>query len=139
MSLTFPSPLLKNHPQVICLPHLGASTREAEENCAVMIVKQVREFLENGGITNSANFPAIDMPRSNGGHRLAIVNANVPNMVAQISSKLAESKLNILSLLNKSRDEIAYTLVDVNTMVGDGLLKEIAAIAGVIQIRRVSP
>lgn len=135
----FPSPLLKNHPQVICLPHLGASTREAEENCAVMIVKQVRDFLENGSITNSANFPAIEMPASNSGHRLAVVNANVPNMVAQISSKLAGSKLNILSLLNKSRDEIAYTLIDVNTVVSDALLKEIAGIEGVIQVRKVIP
>jgi D-3-phosphoglycerate dehydrogenase len=135
----FPSPLLKNHPQVICLPHLGASTREAEENCAVMIVKQVRDFLEYGSITNSANFPAIDMPPSKGGHRLAVVNANIPNMVAQISSKMADAKLNILSLLNKSRDEIAYTLIDVNSVATDVLLKEIAGINGVIQVRRVIP
>ena len=133
----FPSPLLKNHPGVICLPHLGASTKEAEENCAVMIVKQVRDFLETGAISNSVNFPAIEMPASKGGFRIAIVNANVPNMVAQISSKLAEVKLNILSLLNKSREDIAYTLVDVNSEVSDTVLKSIAGIAGVVQVRRV--
>jgi D-3-phosphoglycerate dehydrogenase len=134
----FPSALLKNHPGVICLPHLGASTKEAEENCAVMIVKQVRDFLEEGAISNSINFPAIEMPASPGGYRLAIVNQNVPNMVAQISSKLADAKLNILSLLNKSRDEIAYTLVDVNSEVSDAVLKEITRISGVVQVRRVT-
>jgi D-3-phosphoglycerate dehydrogenase len=133
----FPSPLLKNHPNVICLPHLGASTKEAEENCAVMIVKQVRDFLETGAIINSVNFPSIEMPASKDGYRIAIVNENVPNMVAQISSKLAEVKLNILSLLNKSRDDIAYTLVDVNSEVSDAVLKGIATITGVVQVRRV--
>jgi D-3-phosphoglycerate dehydrogenase len=134
----FPSPLLKNHAGVICLPHLGASTKEAEENCAVMIVKQVRDFLESGTISNSVNFPAIEMPASKGGFRIAIVNENVPNMVAQISSKLAEAKLNILSLLNKSRDEIAYTLVDVNSEANDTVLQGIAGINGVVQVRRVT-
>lgn len=133
----FPSTLLKDHPHVICLPHLGASTREAEENCAIMIVKQVRDYLENGTISNSVNFPTIEMPRSAGSYRLAVVNANVPNMVAQMSSKLASAKLNIVSLLNKSRDEIACTLIDVNAQASDELLKEIASITGVIQVRRV--
>lgn len=134
----FPSPELKDIPRVISLPHLGASTKEAEENCAVMIVKQVCDFLENGAITNSVNFPAIDMPNNHDSIRLAIVNANVPNMVAQISSKLAAAKLNIVSLLNKSRDDIAYTLIDVNTEVKDSLLKEIAEINGVIHVRKLS-
>jgi D-3-phosphoglycerate dehydrogenase / 2-oxoglutarate reductase len=134
----FPSPDLKEQPNVICLPHLGASTREAEENCAIMIVRQVRDFLESGTISNSANFPAIEMPASPGGYRLAVVNENVPNMVAQISSQLAEAKLNILSLLNKSRDDIAYTLIDVNQEVTDAVLKGITGIKGVVQVRRVS-
>ena len=133
----FPNVVLKDFPQVISLPHLGASTKEAEENCAVMIVKQLREFFETGAISNSVNFPTLDMPISNKGVRLAIANLNVPNMVAQMSSKIANAGLNILSLLNKSRDEIAYTLIDVDGDVNEALLKEIAGVKGVVQVRRV--
>lgn len=133
----FPTLPLKDHPRAISLPHLGASTKEAEENCAVMIVKQVRQFLENGNISNSVNFPAVEMPRMSKEPRLAIVNANVPNMVAQISSKLATADLNISSLLNKSRDDIAYTLIDVNKKADAACLKEIASIEGVIQVRQI--
>jgi D-3-phosphoglycerate dehydrogenase len=134
----FPSIELKGLPQVISLPHLGASTREAEENCAVMIVKQTRDFFENGTITYSVNFPAIEMPRSKEGVRLVVANLNVPNMVAQISSKIANAGLNILSLLNKSREDIACTLIDVNAEVNGDLLKEIAGIEGVVQVRKIS-
>lgn len=133
----FPSVELKDHSRVICLPHLGASTQEAEENCAVMIVRQVREFLEQGTISYSVNFPSIAMPVNQQASRLVVVNANVPNMVAQISGKLAQANLNILSLLNKSRDEIACTLIDVNSRIESGLLKEIATIQGVIQVRKI--
>lgn len=133
----FPAVDIKDNPAVICLPHLGASTYEAEENCAVMIVKEVRAFFENGAITHSVNFPSIEMPPSPDATRIAIVNLNVPNMVAQISSKLAQSGLNILSLLNKSRDDIAYTLIDLNQMANDSLIKEISSIQGVIQVRKV--
>jgi D-3-phosphoglycerate dehydrogenase len=132
----FPTIALKNHPRVISLPHLGASTKEAEDNCAIMIVKQVRDFLEIGTITNSVNFPTIEMPR-NGGERISIVNANVPNVVAQISSKLGSSGLNILSLSNGSREDIAYTLIDVNAEVSDSLVKEIAEIQGIIRVRKL--
>ena len=135
----FPCVELKDHPNVICLPHLGASTKEAEENCAVMIVRQVREFLENGAITHSVNFPTVELAQINKGTRLAVVNANIPNMVAQISATLGLAGLNIVSLLNKSRDEIAYTVIDVQTAVDDAVLKEIANIKGVIQLRRLSP
>lgn len=135
----FPNVELNDHPGVISLPHLGASTKEAEENCAIMIVKQLRDFLESGTITNSVNFPAIEMPQNNNTVRLAIVNENIPNMVAQISAKLADVKLNIVSLLNKSRDEIAYTLIDVNEDMNDALLKEISGITGVIQVRKILP
>lgn len=131
----FPSSQLKNHPRVIALPHLGASTKEAEENCAVMIVKQISDFLENGTITHSVNFPPIEMPRNQNAFRLAVVNNNIPNMVAQISSKLASAGMNIISLLNKSREDIAYTLIDVNTEITDTLLNEISNIKGVIQVR----
>lgn len=133
----FPSAELKSEPRVISLPHLGASTQEAEENCAVMIVKQIRDFLETGAISCSVNFPIVEVPSWNSGARLAIVNQNIPNMVAQISSKLASAKLNITSLINKSRDEIAYTLIDVNSDISDLVLKEIAAIEGVVQVRKL--
>jgi D-3-phosphoglycerate dehydrogenase len=135
----FPNAELKNHDRVVSLPHLGASTKEAEDNCAIMIVKQVRDFLENGSINNSVNFPTVDAPYLQTGARLAIVNANVPNMVAQISAKLAEAKLNIVSLLNKSRESIAYTLIDVDSDVDESLLKGVKAIQGVAQIRKISP
>ncbi len=135
----FPCAKLKEHPRVISLPHLGASTKEAEENCAVMLTKQIREFLETGAIGYSANFPTVDIPRHTMGVRLSIVNANIPNMVAQISSKLASAGLNILSLLNKSRENIAYTVIDVHTEISDALIKEILNIEGVVQLRKLLP
>lgn len=133
----FPCAELIEHPDVINLPHIGASTKEAEENCATMVVKQIRDYLENGAIVNSVNFPTIEMPFTNG-FRIAIVNANVPNMVAQISSELAHAGLNIIDLINKSRDDIAYTLIDLNAEISDTLMKKISSIEGVIQIRRFS-
>jgi D-3-phosphoglycerate dehydrogenase / 2-oxoglutarate reductase len=133
----FPSEIFKNHPRAINLPHLGASTHEAEENCAVMIAKNVRDFLEIGSINYSVNFPTIEVGQIASGSRIAIVNANVPNMVAQISSCLAGAGLNILSLVNKSRDDIAYTLIDVQDEINDNILQEIAKINGVIQSRQV--
>ncbi len=133
----FPCADLKNHPQVICLPHLGASTKEAEETCAIMAVKQLRSYLESGTIINSVNFPSAEMS-FNKGVRLAIANANIPNMVAQISTKLATAHLNIIDLLNKSRGEIAYTLVDVDEEINDSLLQELKGISGVIQVRLIT-
>ena len=130
----FPSNLLKDHPRVITLPHLGASTQQAEDNCAIMVAEQVRDFLENGNIRNSVNFPEILMPR-NTGHRLAIANENVPNMLGQISTCLAESGLNILDMLNKSRGDIAYTLVDVDSEVQADCLTGVNAIDGVLNAR----
>jgi D-3-phosphoglycerate dehydrogenase len=135
----FPSDLLKNHPRVISLPHLGASTKEAEDNCATMISKAVRDYLEHGAIIHSANFPSVDISPHADGVRLAIVNANVPNMVAQISAKLARAELNIASLLNKSREEIAYTLIDISYDVDDGVMREIASIPGILQCRKLPP
>jgi D-3-phosphoglycerate dehydrogenase len=130
----FPSNLLKDHGRCITLPHLGASTKEAEENCAIMVAEQVREYLENGNITNSVNFPEINLPR-NGGYRIAIVNSNVPNMVGQISTDLAEANLNIIDLLNKSREEIAVTLLDVDQPPAAETLERIEAIEGVLSVR----
>ncbi len=130
----FPSNLLKDHARVITLPHLGASTKEAENNCAVMVADQVKAFLEDGNITNSVNFPPIFLPR-NGGFRIAVINSNVQNMVAQISAHLGEANLNILDLLNKSRDEVAVTLIDVDSAPARETLDNIAAIKGVMSVR----
>ncbi len=131
----FPSNSLKGHPRVIATPHLGASTNEAEDNCAVMVADQLREFLERGNITNSVNFPEAVLPLLPGKTRLAISNANVPNMVGQISTTLANHKLNIADLLNKSRGDIAYTLVDVDSGIPQAAVDEIAGIQGVLNVR----
>ncbi len=130
----FPNNLLKEHDRVITLPHIGASTQEAEENCAVMVAEQVREYLENGNVTNSVNFPKTIMPR-NGGYRIAVVNANVPNMLGQISTNLADAGLNILDMLNKSRGELAYTLADVADPIPENVVNQIRSIEGVLAVR----
>lgn len=130
----FPTGRMKSHPGVVALPHLGASTQEAEDNCAVMVVDQVREFLENGNIGNSVNFPAVLMPRESA-FRLAIANANVPNMVGQISTAMAEAGLNIHTMVNKSRGEMAYTLVDLDSEVPEAVVERIRGIDGVLNVR----
>lgn len=131
----FPSNALKGNPRVIATPHLGASTGEAEDNCAVMVADQIREFLELGNVRNSVNFPEAVMPLLPGKARLTVVNANVPNMVGQITTALAKHNLNIADLLNKSRGDIAYTLVDIDSAVGEDVVAEIAAIQGVLKVR----
>ena len=130
----FPSNLLKDHSRVITLPHLGASTKEAEDNCAVMVAEQVKDYLENGNILNSVNFPEVDMPR-NGTHRLAVSNTNTPNMLGQISTKLADAGLNILDMLNKSKGGLAYTLIDVDSELSGDTVAAIAGIDGVLSAR----
>lgn len=130
----FPTNKIKNHAKVISLPHLGASTAEAEDNCAIMVANQLRDYLENGNITNSVNFPEAVLPRADG-QRLTIANMNVPNMVGQISTKLAEANINIIDLLNKSRGDLAYTVIDVETDISDALIAEIEAIEGVLKVR----
>lgn len=132
----FPSKDLKNHPRVIALPHLGASTREAEENCAIMVAENLREFLEQGNIRATVNFPDVTMPR-NGNVRLAVANANVPNMVGQITTFLAEEKLNIVDLINKSRGDLAYTLIDVQAPIATETFEKIRAIEGVLSARLI--
>jgi D-3-phosphoglycerate dehydrogenase len=121
---------------VVALPHLGASTGEAEENCAVMVADTLRDFLENGNVRNSVNFPESLLPRI-GEHRIAISNANVPNMVGQISTSLADAGLNIADLLNKSRGEIAYTLIDTDGLIPPEVLQSIRSIPGVLAARLV--
>jgi D-3-phosphoglycerate dehydrogenase / 2-oxoglutarate reductase len=133
----FPTNLLKDHPRIVTLPHLGASTGEAEENCAIMAADQVRDFLENGNIRNSVNYPEAVLSRVPVAARLAIANSNVPNMVGQISTCLAEARINIADLLNKSRGEYAYTLIDVDGAIGEDLLSRIRAITGVLSARLV--
>jgi D-3-phosphoglycerate dehydrogenase len=130
----FPSAALHGQPQVVALPHLGASTREAEENCAVMVVDQLRDYLENGNISNAVNFPQVSMPRESA-FRIAIANANVPNMLGQISTAMAQAGLNIHNMVNKSRGGMAYTLVDADSPVTPEVLAGIAAIQGVLAVR----
>jgi D-3-phosphoglycerate dehydrogenase len=132
----FPTRASKNHARVVALPHLGASTGEAEENCAIMVADTLRDYLENGNVRNAVNFPEAVLPRV-GGNRIAIANDNVPNMVGQISTCLAEAKLNIADLLNKSRGDLAYTILDVDAPVDAGLLARLRAIPGVLSARLV--
>jgi D-3-phosphoglycerate dehydrogenase / 2-oxoglutarate reductase len=133
----FPTNALKHHPRAVTLPHLGASTVEAEDNCAVMVADTLREFLEQGHIRHCVNFPDAALPREAGSIRLAIANANVPNMVGQISTCLASAQLNIAELLNRSRGEYAYTLIDAEGVADESLMQRIRAIDGVLSARLV--
>jgi len=132
----FPSAKLMGEQGVVALPHLGASTEEAEENCAVMVVDQVREFLENGTLANAVNFPNVEMLRESP-FRVAIANANVPNMLGQISTTMARAGLNIHNMVNKSRGEMAYTLVDVDSAIEDAAIRDLASIDGVLSVRSI--
>jgi len=130
----FPTQKSQGKAGVIALPHLGASTEEAEENCAVMVAEQVRDYLEHGNLINTVNFPTLVMPRESS-FRIAIANANVPNMLGQISGALAGAGINIHNMMNKSRGEMAYTLVDTDSAVPQAVLDQIAAIPGVLRVR----
>jgi D-3-phosphoglycerate dehydrogenase len=131
----FPSNATKRHPRILALPHLGASTEEAEDNCAVMVAETLRDYLENGNVRHSVNFPDAQLPRVPGTSRIAVANSNVPNMVGQVSTLLASASLNIAELLNKSRGEYAYTLIDAEGAVDAKLLDRIRAISGVLSAR----
>ena len=130
----FPSPALVRHDRVVALPHLGASTGEAEVNCAVMVVDQLRDFLEHGNLANAVNFPAVSMARESA-YRIGIANANVPNMLGQISTAMASAGLNIHTMVNKSRGDMAYTLVDVDSAVDASVLSTLRGIDGVLSVR----
>ena len=132
----FPTPELIAHPKVVALPHLGASTAEAEENCAIMVAENVKDYLDNGNIRCSVNFPEARLPRLDA-WRITIANANVPNMVGQISTFLANANLNIEDLLNKSIGDLAYTIVDVNDEISEETLAEIHGIDGVLTLRNL--
>ena len=128
----FPTPELLGNPRTILMPHIGASTDEAEDNCAIMAVNQLRDFLENGNIRNSVNFPNLNLERSES-TRIAIVNQNVPGMLGQILSILAERDINVIDMLNKSRGEIAYNLIDIEGDPMEEILGDIASIDHVIK------
>ncbi|MFA6903146.1 MAG: phosphoglycerate dehydrogenase [Gallionellaceae bacterium] len=130
----FPSEKNRGNPAVISLPHLGASTQEAEENCAVMVAEQLRDYLEHGNLFNTVNFPNVSMPRESS-FRISIANANVPNMLGQISTALAAAGINIHNMLNKSRGEMAYTLVDTDSAIPAAVIAQLAAIPGVLMVR----
>ncbi len=130
----FPDDELLSMENVICIPHLGASTDEAEDNCAVMAAEQLMDYLVSGNIKNSVNFPDCEMP-STGKCRLVIGNKNIPNMVGQITTKLAERNINISDMMNKNRGEYAYNIIDTDDCIGDDVLKEIRSINGVIMCR----
>jgi D-3-phosphoglycerate dehydrogenase len=133
----FPTVANKDHPRVVALPHLGASTGEAEENCAIMVADTLRDFLEDGNVRHSVNFPESALPRVPGTFRMAVSNSNVPNMVGQISTRLARAGLNIADLLNKSMGEVAYTLIDTDAPVSLEVLEGISSIDGVLSARLV--
>ena len=130
----FPIDDKKNHERVIALPHLGASTAEAEDNCAIMVANQIKDYLENGNISNSVNFPEARMPRA-GKERLAITHKNIPNMVGQISTAVADAGANIVDMLNKSRDEVAYTLIDLESEISDTVIDNLKQIEGILTVR----
>jgi len=130
----FPSPQVNGHPHVIALPHLGASTGEAEENCAIMVADQLREYMEHGNVQNAVNFPNVSMPRESN-FRIAVANSNVPNMLGQISTAMANAGLNIHNMMNKSKGDVAYTLVDVDSAVPSKVIEAISGIEGVLAVR----
>jgi D-3-phosphoglycerate dehydrogenase len=132
----FPTLALLKNKNVIPMPHIGASTEEAEENCAVMAANQLKDFLANGNIRNSVNFPAVFMERS-ACHRLAIANLNVPKMLGQILSVIADSNTNVIDMINKSRDDIAYNLIDIAAKPDDATLDKIRAIEGIVNVRLI--
>lgn len=132
----FPNNRTKKTPQVIGLPHLGASTGEAEDNCAVMVAEQIKDYLENGNIVNSVNFPNVSMVRSTD-HRLVVCNANVPNMVGQISTIMADAGLNINDMINQSKGNIAYTIVDVDSEISASVVETIKSLDGIMIARAI--
>jgi D-3-phosphoglycerate dehydrogenase / 2-oxoglutarate reductase len=132
----FPAEKLKRNERVITLPHLGASTAEAEENCAMMVADQIKDFLENGNIKNSVNFPAVKLPRG-GKSRVAITHKNMPDMIAKISTAVGDAGFNIHHMRNESRNDLAYTLMDIECEIGDDLIGKFAAIEGVLKARQV--
>jgi len=134
----FPNDNLLGHEKIIAVPHLGASTPESEDNCAMMAVDQIRDFLDNGNIKNSVNFPLADLPR-NDGARILVANKNVPGLVGKITSVLSEQDINIADMLNKHRNEIAYNIIDVDGVISDDQITKMIEIEGIITVRVLPP
>jgi D-3-phosphoglycerate dehydrogenase len=134
----FPEAKLLGVKGIVPIPHLGASTAESEENCAVMAVEQVKDFLENGNIKNSVNFPNAILPRTPNQNRIIIANKNVPNMISEITSLLAENNINIQDMLNKSKNDLAYNIIDVDGNVSDEVVQKLQGINGVITVRVIN-
>ncbi|MEH6467058.1 MAG: phosphoglycerate dehydrogenase [Porticoccus sp.] len=133
----FPTPELLGRNDVLLMPHIGASTEEAEENCAIMAAKQLMDYLENGNIQNSVNFPATKMPR-NSGHRITFCNENIPKVLGSVLSLLADRSMNVIDMVNKSRDDIAYSIIDVETAPSNELLAEISQVEGIVVVRALA-
>jgi D-3-phosphoglycerate dehydrogenase / 2-oxoglutarate reductase len=131
----FPEPALLGHPKVIATPHIGASTEESEENCAVMAADQLMNYLENGNIVNSVNFPAVSMGRTKGTTRITFANDNVPGVLGHVLSVLADKQVNVIDMVNKSRGELAFNIMDVQSLPEDDVIQAIAAVAHVIRVR----
>ena len=132
----FPAPALLGRKDVILMPHIGASTEEAEENCAVMAADQLKDFLENGNIYNSVNYPPTKMSR-NGGSRMTFTNSNVPKVLGQVLSVLADANLNVVDMVNKSRGEIAYNIIDIEGDIDEAVIDKVASIDGVMRVRLI--
>jgi D-3-phosphoglycerate dehydrogenase len=132
----FPSPALIGRNDVILMPHIGASTDEAEDNCAIMAAEQLRDFLENGNIRNSVNFPTLELERVRG-CRLSVSNENVPRILGSVLAILADQNINVIDMLNKSRGELAYNLIDIDTHVSDEILETMRKLDGVINVRLI--
>jgi D-3-phosphoglycerate dehydrogenase len=130
----FPAPALLSRKDVLLMPHIGASTEEAEENCAIMAADQLMDFVENGNILNSVNFPKIKMAR-NGGSRITFINSNVPKVLGSVLSILADAELNVIDMVNKSRNEVAYNIIDVEGELAADIASVIAAVDGVVRVR----
>jgi D-3-phosphoglycerate dehydrogenase len=133
----FPNEKLLGNKNVICLPHLGASTYESEENCAVMAVKQLKEYLEEGKITNSVNYPECQLERTEGTERITVFNKNVPHMISSLSSVLANNDINIIEMVNKSKGDFAYNVIDIKGDISKDILEKIKSIDGIIKVRHI--
>jgi len=135
----FPEPALIGHPRVIAMPHIGASTEESEENCAVMAADQLVDYLERGNVAHSVNFPAVRLDRTPGSTRLIVLNDNVPGVLGQVLSVLADHRINVIDMVNKSRGELGINIIDAESSIGDAAVAAIGAVAHVIRVRVLAP
>jgi D-3-phosphoglycerate dehydrogenase len=135
----FPEPGLIGHAKVIAMPHIGASTEESEENCAVMAADQLVDYLERGNVANSVNFPAVRLDRTPGSTRLVVLNDNVSGVLGQVLSVLADHRINVIDMVNKSRGELGINIIDAEAAIGDAAVAAIGAVPHVIRVRVLAP